>query len=248
MSVKALIAEDEALLAADLRQQLSHVWPELEVCDTASDGYAALQAMECHRPDVLFLDIRLPGLDGLELARLANGKAQVVFVTAYDRFALKAFDEGAVDYLLKPLDPARLAQAVLRIKSRLRQTAPAARPLPAPAARPAADDAPLRWMTVQMGRELRLIAVEEICYLRADHKYVAVVTAENEALISTSLKEMLQKLDPACFWQIHRGTVVNIHAIRSISRGDDGALTLHLKQRKEQLPVSATHAHLFRQW
>lgn len=248
MSVKALIAEDEALLAADLRQQLARVWPELELCATASDGYAALQAMECHRPDVLFLDIRLPGLDGLELARLAGGRAQIVFVTAYDQFALRAFDEGAVDYLMKPLDPARLAQTVLRIKSRLKQAAPVAPATSAAAPRSAAEEAPLHWITVQMGRELRLIAVEDICYLRADHKYVAVVTAEHEALISASLKEMLERLNPSCFWQIHRSTVVNIHAIRSISRGQDGALTLQLKQRKEQLPVSATHAHLFRQW
>ena len=246
MSIKALIAEDEALLAAELRQQLGRVWPELEICGTASDGYAALQALESHRPDVLFLDIRLPGLDGMELARLAAGRAHVVFVTAYDQFALRAFDEGALDYLMKPLDPARLARAVQRIKARLQQPAAAA---PAAAPGPAVPpEPPLHWITVQMGRELQLIAVDDICYLRADHKYVAVVTAEHEALISATLKDMLARLDATRFWQIHRSTVVNIHAIRSISRGQDGALTLHLKQRPEQLPVSATHAHLFKQW
>ena len=243
--VKALIAEDEALLADELRQQLERVWPDLEVCGLAGDGYAALQALERHRPDVLFLDIRLPGLDGLELARLANGRAHVVFVTAYDQFALRAFDEGAVDYLMKPLDPARLARAVLRVKDRLAQRAA---PSAAGAAAPGPDCAPLRWITVQTGRELQLIAVDDICYLRADHKYVAVVTGEHEALISATLKDMLARLDPGRFWQVHRSTVVNIQAIRSISRGQDGALTLHLKQRTEQLPVSATYAHLFRQW
>jgi DNA-binding LytR/AlgR family response regulator len=239
MHFKALIAEDEALLANDLRQQLAQLWPELEVCDTASDGYAALQAIESHRPDVLFLDIRLPGIDGLELARLASGRAQVVFVTAYEQFALQAFEEGAVDYLIKPLDRARLARSVLRIKARLGQTA-AVPSMP--------DNAPPLWITVQIGRELQLIAVKDICYLRADHKYVAVVTPKHEALISTSLKEMLARLDHSHFWQIHRSTVVNIHAIQSINRDDDGALTLQLKQRKERLPVSATYSHLFRQW
>lgn len=245
MCAKALIAEDEAVLAAELRQQLASVWPELELCDTAGDGYAALQAMESQRPDVLFLDIRLPGLDGLDLARLAGGRAQVVFVTAYDQFALRAFDEGAVDYLMKPLDPARLARAVQRVKARLAQAAP---PSSQPRPNPLPEQAPLRWITAQLGRDLQLIAVDEICYLRADHKYVAVVTAAQEALISASLKDLLARLDPASFWQIHRSTVVNIHAVRCISRDADGALTLQLKQRQERLPVSAAHAHLFRQW
>jgi DNA-binding LytR/AlgR family response regulator len=245
MCAKALIAEDEAVLAWELRQQLARVWPELELCGTASDGYSALQAMESQRPDVLFLDIRLPGLDGLELARLAGGRAQVVFVTAYDQFALRAFDEGAVDYLMKPLDPARLARAVQRIKSRLAQAAPVAAPAKVGTV---ADSAPLHWITVQIGRDLQLIGVDEICYLRADHKYVAVVTAEHEALVSASLKDLLARLDPARFWQIHRSTVVNTQAIRCISRDPNGALTLQLKQRRERLPVSATYAHLFRQW
>lgn len=245
MCAKALIAEDEAVLAAELRQQLASVWPELELCNIASDGYAALQALESQRPDVLFLDICLPGLGGLELARLADGRAQVVFVTAYDQFALRAFDEGAVDYLMKPLDPARLARAVQRVKSRLAGASPMAAPDKADAA-PAT--APLQWITAQLGRDLHLIAVDEICYLRADHKYVAVVTADHEALVSASLKDLLARLDQSRFWQIHRSTVVNLQAIRCISRDQNGALTLQLKQRQERLPVSASYAHLFRQW
>jgi len=247
VSTKAIIAEDEPLLAAHLRQELAQVWPELELCTMAADGYTALHAIEQHQPDVLFLDVQLPGLDGLQLAHLAGPQAHIVFVTAFDQFAVSAFNEGAVDYLLKPLDPARLARTVQRLKTRLVQAQPetAAPAVEAPA--PAVPE-PLRWITVQQGRELQLIAVDDICYLRADHKYVSVVTPELQALISTPLKEMLARLDPAAFWQIHRGIVVNINAVRSISRGHAGALSLHLKQRSEVLPVSASSAHLFKQW
>lgn len=247
MAIKAVIAEDEPLLAANLRDELARVWPELELCAIAADGYAALQAIEHHRPEVLFLDVQLPGIDGMELARLAGQRAHIVFVTAFDQFAVRAFNEGAIDYLLKPLDPARLARAVQRVKARLDQAPADLRGLVA-RGRETVAAAPLRWITVQLGRELQLIPVEEICYLRADHKYVVVVTADREALISTPLKEILGHLDPGTFWQIHRGIVVNIKAVRSISRGLTGALTLHLKQRAEALPVSPGNAHLFKQW
>jgi DNA-binding LytR/AlgR family response regulator len=247
VTIRALIAEDEPMLASELRQQLAQVWPDLDVCALAADGYAALHAIECHRPEVLFLDVRLPGLDGMALARLAGQGAQVVFVTAFDQFAVHAFNEGAVDYLMKPIDTARLARAVQRIKARLEQAPGLSAATPPAGAAPASPD-PLRWLTVQQGRDLQLIAVDDICYLRAGHKYVAVVTPECEALISTPLKAMLARLDPACFWQVHRSVVVHIKAVRSISRGTDGALSLHLKRRPETLPVSAGHAHLFRQW
>lgn len=249
----ALIAEDEPLLAAELREELARLWPDLEIAAPVHDGHAALQAVERLRPDVLFLDVQMPGLDGLAVARLAGPRAQVVFITAYERYAVAAFDEGAVDYLLKPLDPARLARAVQRVKDRLHDPAAAAakagaraRAEPAPPA--AADNAPLRWITVLQARELRLITVEDICYFRADNKYVSVVTADSEALISTPLKELLARLDPEVFWQIHRGIVVNLHAVRSISRGTlGGGLRLHLKDRPETLQVSATFAPRFRQ-
>lgn len=247
MTIRALIAEDEPMLAASLQKELGYLWPELDVCADVRDGYMALAAIERERPQVLFLDVQLPGIDGLQLAHLAGPHAHTVFVTAYDSFAVNAFNEGAVDYLVKPLDPARLARAVQRVKARLEQGsadgdyAPGATSQQAPAT-------PLRWFTVQQGRELQLINVDDICYLRADHKYVAVVTATGEALISTPLKEMLNRLDPALFWQVHRGYVVNVKAVRSISRGLAGALTLHLKQRPEELPVSASNAHLFKQW
>jgi DNA-binding LytR/AlgR family response regulator len=257
----ALIAEDEPLLAAELREELARAWPALQVVAVAHDGYQALAAAEAHRPQVVFLDVHMPGLDGLEVARILAGSAHVVFITAFDHYAVQAFDEGAVDYLLKPLDPARLVRAVQRLKQRLIERAgqqPAnlaglvdrirAMPrTPGDVPQHAPDEGPLRWITVQIGRELRLITAEDICYLKADNKYVCIVTAEGEALVSTPLKDLLARLDPAVFWQVHRGTVVNVNAVRSVHRGVSGKLALQLKQRPEQLEVSATYAHLFKQ-
>ncbi len=244
----ALIAEDEPLLAAELREELARLWPELRIVATVHDGHAALRAFEAERPQLLFLDVQMPGLDGLELAGLVGPRAHVVFITAFDHYALRAFDEGAVDYLLKPIELPRLVRAVQRLKSRLAQ--PPADPAAAiaHAQRLGAQAAPpLRWISVQQGRELRLVLVDEVCYFRADNKYVAVVTADSEALISTPLKELLPRLDPEVFWQVHRGTVVNVHAIRSVGRSAMGtSLVLSLKQRPEKLQVSSTYAHRFK--
>jgi DNA-binding LytR/AlgR family response regulator len=213
------------------------------------DGHAALTAAEEHQPDVMFLDVQMPGLDGLEVARVLGARAHVVFITAFDKFAVQAFDEGAVDYLLKPIDVARLARAVHRVKERLGQAPADLRGLVDRIREraPAAAESPLRWITVQIGRELRLITVEEVCYFRADNKYVCVVTADSEALISTPLRELLARLDPEVFWQVHRSTVVNINAVRSVVRGLTGRLALQLKQRPEKLEVSETYAHRFKQ-
>ena len=243
----ALIAEDEPLLCEELREALARAWPALEVCSVVHDGHAAHEAIERLRPQVLFLDVELPGLTGLDLARLIGPRAHIVFVTAFDHYAVQAFDAGAVDYLLKPLDSARLVRAVQRVKARQDQPPADLAGLVERAERAAPRPEPVRWITVLKGRELRLIPVEEICYFRADNKYVSVVTAEGEWLIGTSLKDLLAKLDPAVFWQVHRGTVVNLNAVRSLSREGDGRMSLHLKQRSETLAVGAPYAGRFRQ-
>ena len=241
-----LIAEDEALLAAEIGDELARIWPAAQVREIVHDGHAALRAIEQHRPQVMFLDVQMPGLSGLEVARLASPCAHVVFITAFDQFAVQAFDEGAVDYLLKPLDPARLVRAVQRVKLRLGQ-APADLGGLISQIQQRPQNEPLRWITVLRGRELQLITIEDVCYFRADNKYVEVVTESANALISLTLKELSQRLDPNMFWQVHRSTIVNLNAVRSVNRGLAGKLMISLKQRPERLEVSAAYAHLFKQ-
>jgi DNA-binding LytR/AlgR family response regulator len=246
MSPKAVIAEDEPLLAAEIAAELARAWPQLEIAATVHDGHAAVTATETHRPNILFLDVQMPGLGGLEVAKLVADRAHIVFITAHDHYAVQAFDEGAVDYLLKPLEPARLVRAVQRLKQRLMEK-PADMSQLVARVEDNENREQLRWITVQIGRELRLITVDEVCYFRAENKYVAVVTDSGEALINTPLKELAQRLDSDVFWQIHRGTLVNVNAIRSVHRGLSGKLSVQLKTRTERLEVSTTYAHLFRQ-
>lgn len=243
---RILIAEDEALLAVEIREELMRLWPEAEVLPLAHDGHEALRLLDRERPEVCFLDVQMPGLTGLEVARLAGGRAHVVFLTAFDQYAIQAFDEGAVGYLLKPLDRARLARTVQRVKERL--SSPPAN-LAGLVTRLQGGQAagPLRWITVQRGRELQLITVDDVCYFRADHKYVAVVTAHSEALISMPLKELVQRLDGELFWQVHRSSIVNVHAIKAVVRSLTGKLVIQLKQRSETLEVSESFAHRFKQ-
>lgn len=240
----ALIAEDEALLAGELREELARLWPDLRVVATTHDGHAALRAIEAERPDVLFLDVQMPGPSGIEVARLTGAKAHVVFITAFDHYALQAFEEGAVDYLLKPLDPARLARALVRVKERLARPPADLSRLLEQLQQPPVE--PLRWITVQSGREVRLITIEDVCYFRADSKYVVVVTADSESLIATPLHELAARLDPGAFWQVHRSTIVNVHAVHSVRRNLAGHLELKMKQRPETLRVSTAYAHRFK--
>ena len=247
----AIVAEDEATLRHQLVEQLSQLWPELNIVAEAENGVQALRLLDEHDPDVLFLDIQMPGATGLEVARQANGRCHVVFVTAYDQHAVAAFDQGAVDYVLKPVSAARLFTAVSRVKQRLgspparldatlNQLAPAA--TPAGGGRQA-----LRWINASVGQNLKLITVDEISYFQADNKYTRVVTAEGEALIRKPLKELVEELDPGQFWQIHRSTLVNATAIAGVTRDFRGRMMVKLKTRAETLLVSDTYTHLFRQ-
>ncbi|WP_130620004.1 LytR/AlgR family response regulator transcription factor [Dyella amyloliquefaciens] len=248
----ALIAEDEALLLKALRELLATTWPELEIVAECEDGASALEAIDQHRPDVAFLDIRMPGLSGLEVAAAASEASpntQVVFTTAYDQYAVDAFERGAIDYLLKPITTERLAATVQRIKMRATQ-APDASALAALlrdlSVNSGSGRSPLTWLTASNGRETRLIMVDDVAYFRADNKYTVAMTAEGEALLRTPIRELAAVLDPNTFKQIHRSTIVNLRAVASIVRDDTGKGTLRLKQRPETLVVSQPFMALFR--
>lgn len=244
---RAVIAEDEPLLLEGLRAALARAWPELEVVAEAVDGVQALEALQTHRPDAVFLDIEMPGASGLEVARAASGRCHVVFITAFDQYAVDAFEHGAVDYLLKPLAPARLALALERLRERIHHTPPSLQRLLEQLDRPSAPARrPLRWLTVAVGRTLQLITCDEVCYFQADNKYTLVVTPTGQPLIHKTIRELAVELDPEVFLQVHRGTIVNLNAIAAIERDLRGSLKLRLKQRSERLPVSASFEHLFR--
>ena len=244
----AIIAEDETNLRDELREALAQLWPELTIAAEAEDGDAALAALEEQAPDVLFLDIQMPGLTGLEVARQASGRAHVVFVTAYDQYAVAAFDAGAIDYVMKPFGRARLEETVRRLKARMGD-----RPanleglLRTLTERLSANRDYLRFITALHGDEIRLITVDEICYFQSDNKYTRVVTADRESLIRRPLGEIAGVVDPKVFWQIHRGTLVNINAVAGVIREFRGHLRVRLKTRKETLAVSERYAHLFTQ-
>jgi DNA-binding LytR/AlgR family response regulator len=241
-----LIAEDEDVLRVELRSHLASLWPELEVVAEAANGIEALRALDRDAPQVAFLDIEMPGLTGLDVARQIQGRCHVVFVTAYDAHAIAAFEQGAIDYVLKPYEDARLALAVRRVQERLKSTPPPLDGLLRELARVPAREH-LRWINASQGQEVRLITVDEVCYFQSDAKYTRVVTATGEALIRRSLKELLDELDPHHFWQIHRATVVNANAIAGVSRDFRGQVSVKLKARPERLAVSEAHVHLFRQ-
>jgi len=244
----ALIAEDEATLGDELAEALETLWPELSICGLAANGPEAVRLFEQHAPDVLFLDIEMPGMSGLEVARRASRRSHVVFVTAYDKYAVAAFERGAVDYVMKPIDVARLADTVARLKERL-HSAPANLEdiLKALAERVAPVREYIRWVTASQGRDLRLITTDDICYFQADNKCTLVVTASQESLIYRTIRQLAEALDPSAFWQIHRGTIINVRHIAGITRDYRGRLRVSLRQRKETLAVSAPYAHLFRQ-
>ena len=270
MKATALIAEDEALLAADLQAQLTRLWPGLRCVASVADGEAAVERALVLQPDVLFLDIRMPGMTGLEVAQAlaedwpdsAKPFPLLVFVTAYDQYALHAFEHAAVDYVLKPVQPDRLEKTCARLQAALRQRAQsqAAEPsleaaihtlrelLHADAARPPGAQAasPLRVIQASVGNTITMVPIADVLYFEAADKYVRLVTAEREHLIRISLRELQLQLDPECFWQIHRSTIVRCDAIASAIRDDAGKLTLTLRGHPDRLSVSRLYADRFR--
>ena len=244
----ALIAEDEPLMRERLKERLAEVWPELEIVAEAADGDEALAAFDAHRPQLAFLDIRMPGRTGLEVAAEIGAECHVVFITAYDQYAIEAFDAGAVDYLLKPVDAERLATTVDRVRRKL-ATAPADLSALLADLKSAVrgESTRLKWIKAAVGKQVRLIAVDDVIYFQSDTKYTRVVLAQSEALIRTPLKDLLAGLDPDRFWQIHRGTIVNVDAMTGVMREDAERQFVLLKGRPERLPVSRQFFHLFRQ-
>lgn len=251
----ALIADDEPLLRDALARQLAQAWPELLVVAQARNGREAIEQFEAMAPDICFLDVHMPGISGVEAASRIGRRAHLVFVTAYDQYAVQAFAQGALDYLVKPVEMVRLTDTVARLQERhaaalpVTQTETLLQQL-ATQLRRDAPSRPLSWVYAQVGQTLRLIPADQIDYLRSDTKYTAVAWHDNgqpaEALVRTPLKELLAQLDANHFVQVHRAVAVNLRAVSYITRASETA-TIHLKHRAESLPVSRTFVHLFRQ-
>ncbi len=253
MICKAIIADDEKELRVYLRSILSDVWPELVICGEAQNGREALELVESTKPQIAFLDIKMPGVTGMEVAKRIAGICRIVFVTAFDQFAVEAFEREAVDYLLKPVLKDRMIQTVERLKNQLNISAEPpdgfAEVVEQILSRlPGKRDTEfLRWIRTQHKDTIRLIPVEEVEYFSAEDKYTLVITKEGESLIKKSIKELVHELDPGQFWQIHRGTIVNVAKIDRISRSITGRGVLKLRERPELLTVSRNYLHLFRQ-
>src|SRR5829696_5057848 len=236
----AIVAEDEPILRTQLEGKLAKLWPELEIIASVEDGVAALEALEDRVPDFMFLDIQMPEMTGVEVARHVGGRCHVVFVTAYDQYAIQAFETGAVDYLLKPATDDRLGVTVERLKEKL-STPPT--DLNAVLARigeqiAGAKRERLQWIKATVGQNLRLIPVSEVLFFQSDEKYTRVVMADGEALIKTPIRELLDGLDPEVFWQIHRSTLVNVNAIAGVTRDFRGQAHVRIKGKDENLVVS----------
>lgn len=254
----ALIADDEPLLREQLAAQLSRLWPELQVVAQARNGREAVELFDEHRPQVAFLDVHMPGMNGVEAARCIGRRAEVVFVTAFDQYAVEAFRQGAIDYVVKPIEEERLRDSVQRLQSRLsaadgsgqadadallerlaEQLAQAQR---GRAARPY-----LQWIKASVGNAVRMIPIDQVLFLRADTKYTVVAWAGGEALIRTTIRELADTLDPSLFVQVHRSAIVNLAHVDRFSHGPGDSGELHLKGRSERLSVSRSYVHLFRQ-
>lgn len=251
--ITALVADDEPLLRERLVSHLERLWPELDVVAQARNGREAVELFDEQAPQVAFLDVHMPGLNGIEAARAIGRRAALVFVTAYEQYAVQAFEHGAIDYLVKPFDEARLADTVQRLRERL------ARPSAPPDSLDAVLDrlsqvlkgqaAPrgyLQWLKASVGSTVRLIPVEQVAYLRSDEKYTLIVWEGGEALVRKTIRELADELDPERFVQIHRSVIVNLREVSQVTRGANETAEVHLKGRNEQLPVSRSYLHVFR--
>jgi DNA-binding LytR/AlgR family response regulator len=276
MNPTALIADDEPLLRERLRSHLARLWPALEIVGEARNGREAVDLAAAEKPDVVFLDVHMPGMNGVEAARLLGPDVQIVFVTAYEQYAVAAFEQGAIDYLVKPFEVDRLAESVARLRRRLAERRRLAA-LPGPAGAGAASpDAPaipaaadldavlaalagelrrrapaserLQWIRASVGQMIKLIPVDEVLYFRSDEKYTLVVWVGGEALIRKSIRELLDGLDPETFIQIHRSTIVNLRFVAQVVKGPNETAEVQLKGRPETLAVSRNHVHWFRQY
>lgn len=253
----ALIADDEPLLRDALERMLSQLWPELKIVAQARNGREAIDLFETHRPAICFLDVQMPGKTGIEAAQHIGRRAHLVFVTAFDQYAVQAFAQGVLDYLVKPVEPVRLAETVARLKERLQGAQPALnteallQQLAASLERTKQPET-LRWVRASVGQTVRLIAVDDIDYLRSEEKYTRIAWRDDagqprDAVIRTPLKDVIPQLDPAQFAQVHRSVVVNLRAISHVTRGPNETADIHMKGRDEVLPVSRGYLHLFRQ-
>jgi DNA-binding LytR/AlgR family response regulator len=244
----AIVAEDEPILRAQLENKLKKLWPELEIIASAEDGAAALEALEDRAPDFMFLDIQMPEMTGVEVARHVGNRCHVVFVTAYDEYAVQAFETGAVDYILKPATDERLAVTIERLKAKLATPPQDLKAILTQISEHVGGKKErLQWIKATIGQNLRLIPVAEVLFFQSDEKYTRVVTPDVEALIKTPIRELMDGLDPEVFWQIHRSTVVNASAIAAVTRDFRGQAHVKIKGKDEALVVSRIYSHLFKQ-
>lgn len=250
---EAIIADDEAQLRIHLKSKLADLWPELIICGEAENGFEALDLIESCRPAIAFLDIKMPGLSGIEVAQKVSTNCRVVFITAFDQYAIEAFENEAVDYILKPVTDKRLQKTIQRLKKQISGISNPPLDFSQTMDRLLAtlkDKQPagyLKWIKVRHGEEVRLIAIDDVCYFKAEDKYTVVKTREGESLIKKSIRQLTEELDPDQFWRIHRGTIISISQISRVSRSFAGRLTIKLKDLPETLTVSRSSAHLFKQ-
>jgi DNA-binding LytR/AlgR family response regulator len=248
----AVVADDERLMREQMIDRLKEAWPELQIVGEASNGREAVAMVQSLEPDIVFLDIRMPGMDGIQAARALAGQCHVIFVTAHDQYAISAFEQGAVDYLLKPADPERVALTCQRLRARLEQEPDPMNDLLTQLSQRLGSGGLkpreyMRWVQASVGANIRMIPTTDILFFRAEDKYTRVQTQRFEALIRKPIKELIDELDPDEFWQIHRATVVRVDAVEQVSRDFRGHQIVHVKGSEEKLEVSRTFNHLFKQ-